>query len=166
MQNISGFGTKLTVVATVSFPVGFTVTEFADDKDPLKIEEVELTGHELLIDGSLFTFDKATAVKVAVSVIPGSDDDINLKILLQARKGSQSFIPLPDVTSIVISYGNGGLVGFSEGAIASGPLADSISDGGRLVGNTYTFIFGTFSGAQSVKEIATDIGRALIGALQ
>ena len=162
MQNISGFGAKVTVVATVSFPVGFDITQFADDKDPLKIEEVELTGFELLIDGSLFTFNKGAAIKVEISVIPGSDDDINLKILLQAKKGS--VIPLPDVTSIAITYGNGGIVGFSAGAIVSGPLADSISSDARLVGNRYTFVFGEFSGAQSVKEIATDVGRALIGA--
>lgn len=164
MQNISGFGTKLFIVATQSFPVGFTVTKFADDKDPLKVEEVEPTGYELLIDGSLFAFDKGAPVKVAVSVIPGSDDDINLKILLQARKSAPSIVPLPDVTSMVISYGNGGTVALSSGAIISGPLADSIGQGGRMVGNTYTFVFGSFSGAQSVKELAVDIGRSLLGA--
>ncbi len=164
MQNVSGFGTQVTVVATQSFPVGFTVAKFADDKDPLKVEEIEPTGVELLIDGSLFTFDKGAIIKVAVSVIAGSDDDINLKILLQARKSSPSIIPLPDVTSMVITYGNGGNVAFSSGSIISGPLADSINQSGRMNGNTYTFAFGSFSGAQSALELVADVGRSLIGA--
>jgi hypothetical protein len=164
MQNISGFGTKVTIVATQSFPVGFTVSKFADDKDPIKIEEIEPTGYEVIIDGSLFTFDKGAPVKVQISVIPGSDDDINLKILLQARKSSPSIIPLKDITAIVISYGNGGTTAFSGGSIISGPLSDSINQGGRMVGNTYTFIFSDFSGAQSALELGTDIARSLIGA--
>lgn len=163
MQNVSAFGTSITIVATQSFPIGFTITDFSDDKDPLKIEEIEPTGYDPLIDGSLFFYDKTAPVKVVVSVIPGSADDINLKIMLQARKGSASVIPLPDVTSMVIAYGNNGTVAFSNGSLVSGPLADSIQQAGRYSGNSYTFIFSSFSGAQSLLEIATDVVRSLTG---
>ncbi|QJB22081.1 hypothetical protein XccvBFoX7_gp23 [Xanthomonas phage FoX7] len=163
MQNISGFGTKATIVALQSFPYGFTIKEFADDEDPITFEEIEPVGYEILLDGSLFTFDKGAAVIVSVSVIPGTEDDINLKMLLQSRKGSSNFIPLPDVTSMVIQYPQNGLVALSNGSILSGPLGDSIISEGRLKGNIYKFVFGSFSGAQSIRQVGADIVRSILG---
>jgi hypothetical protein len=162
MINISGFGTTITVVALSSFPMGFSLSQFADDQDPLVVEEIEPTGYEMLYDGSLFAFDKAAPVRLTVSVIPGSDDDINLKILLQARKGAASIIPLPDQTSVIISYPNGGRVMLTNGTITKGPLADSILQTGRKRGNTYSFVFGSFAGAQTTGELISTVARAVI----
>jgi hypothetical protein len=163
MQNLSAFGTGITVVALSTFPVGFSLSEFADDSDPLVIDDVEPVGSENLVDGSIFFFDKAAPVKVVVSLIAGSQDDLNCKILLQARKGSSSIINIPDITSLVINYPSTGLVAFSEGSIVSGPLGDSIQQSGRFKGNKYTFMFGAFSGAQSFTELATDVLRSVTG---
>jgi hypothetical protein len=163
MHDVSGFGTTVSILATQTFPIGFTASNFADDKDPLKIEEIEPTGYEFLIDGSLFLFDKSAAIKVQLSVVAGSADDINLKIMLQARKGTSSIINLPDVTTMTIAYGNGGAVAFTNGSIISGPLADSITQAARKAGNTYTFVFGSFAGAQSVTEAVATAVQAIAG---
>lgn len=165
MIDISGFGTSISVLALQSFPQGFSLTKFADDEDPLTCEIVETTGYEALYDGSFFFFDKACPIKINVSTVPGSDDDINLKILLQARKGSVSLIPLPDVTSMIITYPDGGRVALSGGSIVGGPLADSVQATGRKKGNTYTFVFGTFSGAQSAKELVSTVASTLLSFL-
>jgi len=157
MIDISGFGASITVLAVQSFPVGFSLSQFADDQDPLAVEDIEATAYEMLMDGSIFIFDKAVPVKLMVAVIPGSSDDINLKILLQSRKGAASIIPLPDVTSMVISYPDGGKVIFTNGSIIKGPLADSIQLSGRKKGNVYTFVFGSFSGAQSAKQVISGL---------
>jgi hypothetical protein len=163
MQDVSAFGTTISILATHSFPVGFTIENFADDKDPLKIENIEATGYVFLIDGSLFIFDKAAVIKVDVSTVAGSDDDINLKTMLQARKGSSSIINLPDVTTMTIAYGNGGIVMFTNGSIVSGPLGDSIEQSGRHPSNTYTFVFSDFAGAQSVAEVVNVALQAITG---
>jgi hypothetical protein len=163
MQDVSAFGTTITILATQSFPIGFTVDNFSDDKDPLKIENIEATGYTFLIDGSLFIFDKAALIKVEVSVIAASDDDINFKTMLQARKGSSSIISLPDVTTMTIAYGNGGVVMFTAGSIVSGPLGDSIEQSGRHPSNTYTFVFSDFAGAQSVAEVVNTAIQAITG---
>ena len=163
MQDVSAFGTTITILATQSFPIGFTVDNFADDKDPLKIENIEATGYTFLIDGSLFIFDKAALIKVEISVIAASDDDINLKTMLQARKGSSSIIGLPDITTMTIAYGNGGVVMFTAGSIVSGPLGDSIEQSGRHPSNTYTFVFSDFAGAQSVAEVVNTAIQAITG---
>lgn len=145
--------------------MGFSVSQFADDINPLDIEEVETTGFDMLYDGSLFAFDKAAPVKVTLGVIAGTDDDIALKILLQARKAASSIIPLPDITSMVITYGNGGRALLSNGTITKGPLADTIMNTGRTKGNQYTFVFGSFNGAQSAKQVIAGIAQAALGIL-
>lgn len=165
MINVSGFGTSIVVLALQSFPMGFVLKAFADDVDPISAREVEPVGYEMLYDGDLFAYDKATPVEVAVSVIPGSDDDINLKILLQSKKGAAKILPLPDITSMVITYPDKGRVILSKGTILRGPLVDSITTMGRKKGNTYTFVFGAFSGAQSATQVVAGIAQGALDIL-
>jgi hypothetical protein len=161
VKDVSGFGTSALIVALNSFPLGFLVTQFADDTDGIAIETIETTGFELLYDGSIFFYDKAAPIKVNVSVIAGMEDDINLAILLQARKGSFSLIPLPDVTSMIVSYPDGGRVAYSNGSMVAGPLGTSVSGSGRFKTNTYSFVFGAFAGFQSALETVATVGRAI-----
>lgn len=165
MLDISGSGTNITLVALQSFPLGFRLTQFADDLDPLIAEEIETTGFEMLYDGSLFAFDKAAPIKLTVNVVAGGADDINLKILLQTRKSNISILPFPDVTSMVISYPDGGRVILSNGTILTGPLIDNVLSPGRKKGNTFTFAFGSFAGAQNALELVAGVAQAAIGLL-
>jgi hypothetical protein len=165
MIDISAFGTGITIVSTASLPVGFQITSFSDDEDPLTIEQCDVSGFEKLYDGSIFTFDKTSPVLLSVGVMPNTDDDINLKILLQARKSSVSLLPLPDTTSMIIVYPDGGRVALSNGLMISGPIADSITASGRKKGNVYHFVFGTFAGAQSFSELAATVARAALALL-
>jgi hypothetical protein len=164
MIDVSGFGTTITIVALTSFPIGFTLSDFADDIDPVVAEDIEPTGFEMLYDGTLFPFDKAAPVTLTVGVIAGSDDDINLKIILQARKsnGSNAITPFTDLTSAVINYPDGGKIILSNGALISGPLVDGIQSAGRKKGNAYKFVFGTFAGAQTRKEVVATIAQAFL----
>ena len=40
MGDISGFGTEVLLVAKSTFPVGFNITQFADDTDPVAWEQL------------------------------------------------------------------------------------------------------------------------------
>jgi hypothetical protein len=159
MIDVSVAGTSITIIALQTFPIGFSVDELADDTDPLVAEEVETTGYEMLYGGSLFAFDKATGIKVSISVVPGGDDDINMKILLGSRRSSAKILPMDDVTSMIISYPDG-LIALSNGTIVSGQLVDSIQNTGRKKGNTYTFVFGTYAGVQSVTQVLSQVASA------
>lgn len=164
MIDISASGTEVTIIALQTFPIGFTVSSLADDVDPIQVEETETTGFEMLFDGSLFAYDKATPIKIGLAVIAGSSDDINLKIMLQSRKGNASILPFPDVTSAIFSYPDGGKVILSNGTILSGPLLDGVLSSGRKKSNLYTFAFGSFAGAQSRKEFISTIAQGFLGA--
>lgn len=165
MVNISGFGTKVQIVALQSFPVGFTVEAFTDDQDALTIENIESVGYQLTYDGGICMYDKAAVVRVSLSVIPNTADDINLKLLLAARKGGFKWLPIQDVTSMLVSYPDGGKVAFSNGTIISGPLGDSIQQSGRRKSNTFTFVFAAYGGAQSTAQTIQGIAQGILGVL-
>lgn len=165
MIDISAFGTGIMVLSTESFPQGFSLSQFADDEDPISVEACEVSGFEKLYDGSIFIFDKTSPVLLSVGIMPNTDDDINLKILLQSRKSSPNLLPLPDNTSMVVTYPDGGRVILSSGGILSGPLLDSITTAGRKKGNVYHFVFGTFAGAQTVKEVAAGVAQTALSLL-
>lgn len=165
MIDVSGFGTGVVIVALESFPMGFGLSQFADDTDPISAKDVEPIGYEMLYDGALFSYDKAAPVEVSVALIPGSDDDINCKILLQNKKSARNFLPLPDITTMIITYPDGGRVILTSGTILKGPLVDSVMSSGRKKSNVYTFVFGTFAGAQNSKELFAGVVQNVLGVL-
>lgn len=165
MIDVSGFGLSATIVAIQTFPMGFTVKQFADDVAPLEIQDDEPGGYEMLYDGGLFTFTKANPILIKIGVLPGSEDDINLKILLGARRMTSSLLPITDVTSMVVSYPDGGKAVFSNGSILSGPPADTIQQSGRKKGNVYTFAFGSSTGIQSGKQLVAEGIQTVLGFL-
>jgi hypothetical protein len=162
MIDVSAFGTGITIVGNASFPYGFSLSQFADDEDPITFEDLEVSGFEKLYDGTIFLFDKTSPVLVSVSVMPNTDDDQNLKIMLQMRKSSPQLIPIADSAAMIITYPDGGRVMLASGGILSGAIADSITTQGRKKGNTYHFAFGTFAGAQSATEIAAGVVQNLL----
>lgn len=165
MINVNGSGTSIVVIAIQSFPLGFTISEFADDVDPISAEEVEPAGFEMLYDGSLFAFDKASPIVLTVSVIAGTPDDMNLKIITQSKRGGASLLPFNDSISMIITYPDGGRVMLSSGVLIKGMVPDSITTNGRRKSNSYTFAFGSFTGAQSAKQLVTGIAQAGLGLL-
>ncbi len=165
MINISGYGLGVNIVALQTFPMGFDIKSFSDDTDSLVVENTETSGYQMDFGGSLVAYDKAAPILVSLSVIPNSEDDINLKLLLQARKGGFKWLPIQDVTTMVISYPDRGRVVFSNGTIISGPFADSILSTGRRKSNTYNFAFGAFAGAQSSRQLVIGSLQSLIGLL-
>jgi hypothetical protein len=152
MIDISTLGAGITIISLTSFPMGFRLSAFADDMDSLVIEPTEVSGFEKLYDGTIFGYDKTSPVLLAVGVIPNSDDDVNMKILLQKRKSNPTYIALLDTITMVVSYGDGGRVILSSGVILSGSIADSMQSSGRRKGNVYNFAFGSFDGFQSKKQ--------------
>lgn len=162
MINISGFGTGVYVVALETFPQGFALSQFADDEDPISAENLDAIGYEMMYDGSLFAFDKASPIIVDVAVIPGSEDDANLKVLLQTKKGGQNLLPIGDVTSMVINYPGNGFVTLSNGTIVNGPIVDSIQASGRKKSNVYRFAFGSFAGTQSIRQAIATVASAAL----
>ena len=139
--NISGFGASVNIIASVTFPVGLYLTEFADDADPVDFPVMTIAEQGMGLNGDLVRWSKATPIDMTISVIPYSFSDINLAILLEANRVGRGKIGARDVITMNVNYPAGNFIMLSEGAIITGPPASPIASSGRLKSKTYGFTF-------------------------
>jgi hypothetical protein len=139
--DISGFGAEVQIKASETFPSGFTVTQFADDADPFDIPSLQIADKAMGLNGDLITWSKANPILITINVVPGSEDDSNLAILLEANRVGKGKTSARDTITIVAAYPNEGTLTLSEGKITDGMPGNSIASAGRLKSKAYQFAF-------------------------
>jgi hypothetical protein len=147
MKDISGFGLRVRVVASVTFPAGFTVSQFADDADPFDFPSLQVGDNAMGVNGDLVVWSKANPVKPTLNVIPGSEDDKNLAILLEANRVAKGKFSARDTVTMTALYPDGTQKTLSSGAITDGAPGNSVSNAGRLKSKSYAFAFEGLSGS-------------------
>ena len=140
-QDISGFGIQLRITASVTFPNGFTVTEFADDADPFDVAEQQLSETAMTLNGDLLSWSTANPIPMVVNVIPGSESDTNLAVLAEANRVGKGKTSARDVITAVAIYPNGDTFTATQGRITNAMVANSVASAGRLKSKPYTFAF-------------------------
>lgn len=141
MQNISVFGLRAQVVASETFPAGFTVTQFADDADPVDTPSMQIRDKAMGVNGDLITWSKANPIPLTLNVVPGSEDDFNLSVLFESNRVGKGKFGARDVVSIILLYPSGDVAAFSQGVITDGPPANGAQSSGRLKSKAYSFAF-------------------------
>jgi hypothetical protein len=141
MQNISGFGLSINIIASKTFPVGLYIDQFADDTDPTDLTNLQIADKAMGLNGDLIIWSKPTPIIINVSVIPGSFADINLAILLEANRVGRGKIGARDVLIMNVNYPAGNFIILQNGAITDGPVASSVASSARLKSKTYSFAF-------------------------
>lgn len=140
-MDISGQGLSINIVADVTFPAGFVITQFADDADPLDIADIEIASTAMGLNGDLISWGVATPIPMVTNLIPGSDDDINMSILLEANRVGRGKISAKDKITANITYPDGTITTLTAGRITNGPATDSVASAGRKKSKVYTFAF-------------------------
>ena len=140
-NDISGFGLKIWLVASATFPAGFPISQFADDADPLDIPSLTIAETGMGGNGDLVKWSKANPIKIVIGVIPGSIDDLNLGILFDANRVARGKRGARDVITLTGIYGDDTTVILKEGIITDGMPANSVASAGRLKSKTYSFTF-------------------------
>ncbi len=140
-QNISGFLSKISIIASNTFPIGIYLQDFADDVDPFEFSELQIADTKMAVNGQLLKWTTANGIPAKISVIPDSDSDIQLAILLEQNRAGYGKTDAKDVINMVVFYSNGNLVTFNNGFLVSGPTASGLSSAGRLKSKTYSFMF-------------------------
>jgi hypothetical protein len=139
---IGGFGLVVSLRASTTFPAGMIVEQFADDADPFDFPDVQVADIAMGLNGDMLTWSKAIPLPVTLSVVPESDDDNNLSVLLQANRVGKNKQSARDIITLVGQYPSGYSVTLTGGKITNGSLSNSISSAGRMKSKQYKFAFG------------------------
>lgn len=146
MFNISGFGLSISLIASNTYPTGIVINQFADDSDPLDIPSVQIGDTAMGLNGDLITWSKANPIKITLSVVPDSDNDIALSILLAANRVGRGKISARDTITLIANYPNGNIATFINGVITDGVPVAPTANTGRLKTRTYNFSFENYVG--------------------
>lgn len=141
MNDISVFGLRVQLRASETFPAGITLTQFADDADPFDTPSIQIRDKAMGVNGDLITWSKATPITLSLAVVPNSDDDDNLAVLLEANRVGKGKQGARDVISVTAVYPDGRTVSFTQGTITDGMPANSPASSGRFKSKTYQFAF-------------------------
>lgn len=141
MFNISGFNTKVSLIAIPTFPIGLQITEFADDADPIDVPSLQIADIAMGLNGDMITWSKANPIKINLNVIADSDNDIALSILLQANRVGRGKLSSRDLITMIIAYPNGNIVTLINGSIIEGIPFAPVQTTGRLKTRNYNFSF-------------------------
>ena len=141
MNNISGFGLRVHVCASKTFAAGFTITQFADDGDPFDIPSTQINDKAMGLNGDLLVWSKANPIVLTLNLIPSSDDDKNMRILLEANRAGCGKQSAKDMITLTAIYPDGRSLTLTNGAITDGTPANSIASAGRMKSNAYIFAF-------------------------
>lgn len=146
MENISGFGLKIVITASTTFPAGMPVTQFADDTDPLDIPAITVAETGMGLNGDLAVWSRATPLDVTIAVVPNGDDDRNLALLLEANRVAKGKRGARDVITLTAMYPDGRNKVLQQGTVISGMPANSVASSGRYKSRTYGFRFENLTG--------------------
>lgn len=141
MQDVSGFGLIVSLVADETFPAGIVLTQFADDADPLDMASIQIADKAMSLNGELVTWAKAVPVPAILNIIPGSADDENLSILAQNNRPGLGKIVAGDKITMTVKYPNGTVTFLTGGVMTDAMFGKSVSSAGRQKSKTYTFAF-------------------------
>lgn len=145
MQDISAFGIRVQLVASVTFPAGINLSQFADDGDSLDIP-VQTVGESAMgVNGDLVTWSKANPLPVTLNIIPAGDDDRNLSVLLEANRVARGKRGARDVITMTAIYPDGTTQTWSLGKILTGTPGKALASSGRIKTKPYGFAFENLS---------------------
>jgi hypothetical protein len=148
MNDISGFGLQVQIVASNTFPAGITLTQFADDSDPLDVPSLQIADKAMGLNGDLIVWSKANPLAATINVIPDSDDDVNLNILFEANRVGRGKVSAQDVITMTIIYPDGSVKTLTQGKPTDFMPARSVASAGRQKTRPYVFAFENAIGNQ------------------
>jgi hypothetical protein len=141
MSDISAFGLRVHIRASNTFPIGFVGTEFADDADPFDMPSIQIKDKAMSLNGDMVSWSTANPLLITLNVIPSSEFDENLSILLESNRVGKGKNSSRDVITMTAIYPDGSTLILSKGALTDGPPASSAASSGRLKSNAYQFAF-------------------------
>lgn len=131
------------ISATNTFPLGFEVSDFADDVDPCELPEVPLGVGVKDLNGRVFFQNVAPIIPIYVNVIAYSPSDKRLQTLYNSNLSASNKVSNSDIITLMLKY-NGQMDSlYGNGKMIIGSPDVPIQARGRYRSRRYGFIFGS-----------------------
>jgi hypothetical protein len=147
MENVTGFGSTVSIIASNSYPVGFPVSQFSNDVDAFDFPSVQMGDFAMGLNGDGIAWSKANPLKGTISVVAGSLDDQNLQVVASNNRVSQGKTVALDIITMTIVYADNTTTTFSNGIMTDAAPAKSFGSDGKLKTRTYGFTFESVIGS-------------------
>lgn len=141
MQDISGFGIRANLIASNTYPFGINLTQFSDDSDAVDLPSIQIADSAMGLNGDLVTWSKANPIPVTLNIIPGTEDDIFLGVLLEANRVGRGKIGARDVITLTLIYPDFRFITLTKGVITNGMPGNAVASSGRYKTKPYVFSF-------------------------
>ena len=138
---VSATGVSVRIIASRTFPQGFTVTQFADDADPFDVPDVTVSANTMNVNGDLVSASAPAPILFNLAVLPNTEDDQNLNQLLNANRAARGRRHSQDVITLVVTWPSGATDSYIGGKIQAGNPGRSAASAGRIKSKTYGFAF-------------------------
>lgn len=139
--DISAFGIRVQIFASPTFPTGITITQFADDGDSLDVPQQQIADKAMGVNGDLIVWSKANPLNITLNIIPGSDDDRNLAVLLEANRVARGKRGARDAITLTAIYPDETTQTWAGGRITDGIPGKALASSGRMKTKPYVFTF-------------------------
>lgn len=152
MFDVSATGLSLTIKASVTFPQGFTFTEFADDADGWDAPAIDIATTAMNLNGDLVVYSSPVPLTRTLNAIPGSPGQRNLAIIYEANRVAKGKRAARDVITVVANYPDGSTETLSNGKMTNGMPGKSVASAGRIKTNAYTFAFSDLASTAATED--------------
>lgn len=146
-NDVSGFGLRVILTASNTYPAGLVITQFADDTDPLDVPSVNIGDNAMGLNGDMLRWAKPNVTKITLAVIPGSENDKDLQVLGDANRVSRGKSSAQDEITLVRILPDGSQKTYTGGMITDYIPGDGVASAGRRKSKPYQFAFEQVAGA-------------------
>lgn len=140
-NDISALGIKATIRAVPSYPVGFTLTQFADDGDSLNVPDMTIMQSGMGVNGDMVVWRTAVPCQIDINLIPDTDDCRNMENLFKLNMTQKNKVSSKDVLTLTVEHPNGRIDVLTNGYIIGGKPVQDYSANGRAKTRTFRMVF-------------------------
>ena len=141
IQNVSGVGTIIQLVAMPTIPYGVKIEAFPGDADPIESAQLTTADFTMGVNGDLILNRRANPVNITIRTVPGTEEDIALERLFDANRVAANKVSYLDIITMTFVYSTGITKVLTNGAIISGTPIIGISSNGMMKTRQWGFIF-------------------------
>jgi hypothetical protein len=142
MYDLSGSGTKIALIASKTFPAGFTISAFGKDADPFDVPEVEIASAEMDLNGNFYSWTLQNPITVSVNVSQGTEESLNLGMVYSRNRAGAN--RAKDKITLVKTFPDGSTQSYTGGIITNGSPGKPVNTDGKMTSKSYTFMFSDY----------------------